>query len=50
MAEEKSESMNQFCKNIFRAGEKGISKADFTKKWIELINAQEKNKALTVNQ
>lgn len=47
MAEEKSKSENKFCKNIFRTGEDEISKADFTQKWIELINAQEKKIIIT---
>lgn len=32
------------CKSVFKGGENTISKAQFTKKWIELINILEKNK------
>ena len=50
MAEKKLQPENKFCKNIFRTGEGKISKADFTQKWIELINAQDKNKILITRQ
>ncbi len=50
MAEEKIQSENKFCKNIFRTVDGRISKADFTQKWIELINAQEKNKMIITHQ
>ena len=35
------------CKSVFKNGESTISKSQYTKKWIELINSIEKNK--TVN-
>lgn len=35
------------CKSVFKNGESTISKSQYTKKWIELINRMEKNK--TVN-
>ena len=35
------------CKSIFKNKENTISKAQFTQKWIALINTLEKNKAST---
>ncbi len=50
MAEEKVKSKNEYCKNIFRAGEDKISRDNFTQKWIQIINSQERDKTLSVNQ
>ena len=33
------------CKSIFKSGGDTTSKAQFTKKWLELINRMEKHKA-----
>lgn len=33
------------CRSVFKSGESTTSKAQFTKKWIEMINKIEKNKA-----
>ena len=32
------------CKSVFKNGENTISRSQFTKKWIELINRLERNK------
>ena len=32
------------CKSVFKNGENTISRSQFTKKWIELINRLEQNK------
>ena len=32
------------CKSVFKSGESTITKAQFTKTWIELINQLERNK------
>lgn len=37
---------DSLCKSIFRSGDSVISKEQFTKKWIELINNSEKSRAL----
>ncbi|MBE5868481.1 MAG: hypothetical protein E7293_05910 [Lachnospiraceae bacterium] len=34
------------CKSVFKSGENTISKQDFTKIWIQLINTLEKGKSL----
>lgn len=34
------------CKSVFKSGENTISKPQFTKKWIELINRLEKSKSV----
>ncbi len=36
------------CKSVFKSGESTISKNQFTKKWIELINMLEKNKGMAI--
>lgn len=35
------------CKSVFKSGEKTTSR-EFTKKWIEMINRIEKNKAIHI--
>ena len=34
------------CRSVFKSGESTTSKAQFTKKWVEMINRIEKNKAV----
>lgn len=36
--------------SVFKSGESTTSKAQFTQKWIELINRMERNKAATPAQ
>ena len=36
------------CKSVFKSGEDTISKEQFTRMWIELINRIEKGKSLTI--
>lgn len=33
-----------FCKSVFKNGEKTITKAQFTKAWVDMINKIERNK------
>lgn len=37
------------CRSVFKSGE-NMTKNQFTKKWIELINRLEKNKGLTAEK
>lgn len=37
------------CKSVFKGGSIRTTKAQYTGKWIELINQQEKNKKGTLN-
>ena len=42
-------SMN-ICSSVFKSGESTTSKAQFTKKWVEMINRIEKNKAVRLTK
>lgn len=48
MNENKTE--DTLCKSVFKSGESTISKAQFTKKWVELINRLEKYKFAEIRQ
>lgn len=37
---------NTICKSVFKNGTNITSTAQFTRKWIELINMSEKNKSM----
>ena len=38
------------CRSVFKSGESTTSKTQFTKKWIEMINRIEKNKAVRLTK
>ena len=38
------------CRSVFKSGESTTSKAQFTKKWVEMINRKEKNKAVRLTK
>lgn len=38
------------CKSVFKSGESTITRVQFTKAWIELINQLEKNKRATIGK
>ncbi len=38
------------CRSVFKSGESTTSKNQFTKKWIEMINRIEKNKAIRLTK
>lgn len=38
------------CRSVFKSGESTTSKNQFTKKWIEMINRIEKNKAVRLTK
>ena len=38
------------CKSVFKNSDNTISKNQYTKKWIELINTLEKNKKINVGK
>lgn len=46
---ENREPVKRVC-SVFKSGESTTSKAQFTQKWIELINRMERNKAATPAQ
>lgn len=41
------EQARDLCKSVFKGGEGAISKSQFTRVWIELINRIEKGKSLS---
>ena len=38
------------CRSVFKSGESTTSKTQFTKKWVEVINRIEKNKAVRLTK
>lgn len=38
------------CRSVFKSGESTTSKSQFTKKWAEMINKIEKNKAVCLTK
>ncbi len=38
------------CRSVFKSGESTTSKTQFTKKWVEMINRIEKNKAVRLTK
>jgi len=41
---EKTQNPKPICKSVFKSGENTITKTQFTKMWIEMINKIEKGK------
>lgn len=42
----KNDKNQMLCRSVFKSGESTTSKAQFTKKWAEMINRIEKNKTV----
>ena len=47
---EAKEQTKSICKSVFKSGESTTSKAQFTKKWAEMINRIEKNKTVRLTK
>jgi hypothetical protein len=45
-----NETTNRVCRNFFKDGKSTTSREQFTRKWIEMVNQIERDKAIRVIQ